>query len=424
MKAKLQQIIPWILYDFANAPFAAVILTFVFSTYYTKYIAVDEVTGTSLWASTLTISALIIGVFSPVFGAIADQSGRKKPWLFFFAFVVILITFGLTAVKPDASYQYKTLVMVLIATACYNFAQVFYNSLLLTVAPTHMIGRVSGIGWGAGYFGGLCCLVLTLFYFIPKEDNLNALAQGVKHSLLLVGSWYILFSLPIFLLLKEETKKTISIGAVRGGINQLINTIKSLKDQKTLVGFLIAFFFYSDAITTILNFGGIYAATVLNFSFYEVIIFAVVINLVAGLGATVLGLLDDKIGPSKLIFYSLCVCLLCSIMVLTFQNAKIFWIFGCLLGLFIGPIQSASRSMLSHIVPKENITEMFGLYALTGRLSTFIGPLIISLITYFFRSKTAGMFVVVLMFSIGLVLMIKFFHLKFKKSLWDFLKWW
>ena len=424
MKAKLQQIVPWILYDFANAPFAAVILTFVFSTFFTKYVAVDEVTGTSLWASTLTISALIIGVFSPVFGAIADQSGRKKPWLFFFASIVIFMTFGLTMVKPDVSFQTRTLLMVLIATSCYSFAQVFYNSLLLTVAPQHMIGRVSGIGWGAGYFGGLCCLILTLVYFIPKNDDVIALTQGVKGSLILVGIWFIVFSIPIFTLLKEDIGKPVSLNAVKDGINQLVNTIRSLKEQKTLVGFLLAYFFYSDAITTVLNFGGIYAATVLGFSFYEVMIFAVVINLVAGLGAVGLGLVDDKIGPSKLIFYSLCVCLLCSIMVLTFQNAMIFWIFGCLLGVFIGPIQSASRSMLSQIVPKENITEMFGLYALTGKLSTFIGPLIISLITHFFRSKTAGMFVVVLMFTIGLILMIKFFHLKFKKSLWDFLKWW
>jgi UMF1 family MFS transporter len=316
-------------------------------------------------------------------------------------------------------------VLIFLGSTFYQISQVFYNALLITVAPQPLIGRISGLGWGAAYLGGLVCLVITLFFLMPQQ-NLTPLAmtQGVSQSLLLVALWYTFFALPLVVLLKEGEKKRFSFRDVKQGINQLMTTLGCLKEQKTLVGFLIAYFFYSDAIATIMSFGGIFAATVLGFSLYEVILFAIVINCVAGVGAMIFGMIDDRIGPSRLILYSLCACLLASIMVLSFQTREIFWVFGCFLGIFIGPIQSASRSMFSQIVDQEQITEMFGLYALTGKLSTFIGPLCISLITHFFRARTAGMFVVVVMFAIGLILMSRFFHLKFKKSFWDLMKWW
>jgi UMF1 family MFS transporter len=225
-----------------------------------------------------------------------------------------------------------------------------------------------------------------------------------------------------FFTFQEKPGKKVSFEVVKSGLNQLKETIYSIKEYNTLLGFLTAFFFYSDGITTLLNFGGIFAATVLGFSFNEVMIFAVSINLIAGLGATVFGLIDDKIGPSKLIIYSLIVITLCCVFIITFQTPLMFWIFGLLLGVFIGPLQSASRSMLAQIVPKEKITEMFGLYALTGKLSTFIGPLIISVITHFFKSKSAGLYVVLVMLSLGLFLMLKYFNLSFKRKWWMFWK--
>ncbi len=422
MKAKLKQIVPWVLYDFANAPFAAIVLTFVFSTFFTKYIAAEELEGTTLWATTLALSGIIIGVVSPILGAIADQTGRKKPWILFFATTVIISCYALSYVEGGPQWQNYSIVIVLIANCCYTFAQVFYNSLLITVAPTHMIGRISGIGWGLGYFGGLCCLIITFVFFIPNEDHLLLLTNGVKNSLKLVAIWFLAFSLPLFILLDENQKRKISWKAVNSGLQQLYATFCSIKQFKTLLGFLAAYFFYSDGVATLLNFGGIFAATVLHFTFNEVLIFAISINLVAGIGAIIFGLVDDKIGPSKLINLSLVVILGCCVMILAIQKALIFWIFGLLLGVFIGPLQSASRSMLAQIVPKENVAEMFGLYALTGRFSTFIGPLFISILTFFFKSKTAGLFVVVLMLSLGFILILKFFDHPFRKRFLFFWK--
>ena len=415
MKPNIKQIAPWILYDFANTPFPTIVLTFVFSTFFTKFIAKDQLLGTSLWGAGLAISGIIIGIFSPILGAIADQSGRKKPWIFAFALTVILSSFALAFTPPELNSIYKILMIVMIGNCALNFAQVFYNSLLVQVAPTDMIGRISGIGWGCSYFGGLICLVITLVFLIPKNDDPQLLAWGVKQSLILVGLWFLVFSMPLFLFFQEKKGKNLNVDVVRSGIKQLIDTIKSIKEYKMLLGFLFAFFFYSDGITTLLNFGGIYAATVLGFSFNDVMIFAVSINVVAGIGAIIFGLIDDKIGPAKLIIFCIAIIALCCLMIISFEKALIFWIFGLILGIFIGPLQSASRSMLAQIVPKEKITEMFGIYALTGKLSTFIGPLIVSLITYFFKSNSVGMYVVLVMLTLGLILMLQYFDYKFKK---------
>lgn len=420
MKAKLKQIIPWVLYDFANAPFAVIILTFVFSTFFTQHIANDSLIGTSFWSAMLALSGIVIGMISPIVGAIADQTGRKKIWLLFFASIVVISTFALSFVETNHYWFFLSLSLVFLANCCYSFAQVFYNSLLLTVSPSSMIGRISGLGWGLGYFGGLICLILTLLFFIPQNENIELLKFGIQKTLLLVAFWFVIFSAPIFILLKEKNGDPLSKEKIFAGIKQLKETIYSIKNYQTLTGFLIAYFFYSDGIATLLNFGGIFAATILGFSFHQVICFAIAINLIAGLGAIFFGLLDDKIGPAKLIVYSLIILIVCCGLIIFFQKPIIFWIFGLILGLFIGPIQSASRSMLAQIVPQDKISEMFGIYALTGKLSTFIGPFFISLITYFLQSKIAGLYVVLLMLGLGLVFMMRYFHYHFKKIFFDF----
>jgi UMF1 family MFS transporter len=207
MKPNYKQIASWVLYDFANTPFPTIVLTFVFSTFFTKFIAKDQVVGTTLWSGALAISGIIIGLFSPIFGAIADQSGRKKPWIFTFASLVILSSFLLAYIPPDSSLVMPILAIVVIGTCCLSFAQVFYNSLLVQVAPQEMIGRISGIGWGCGYFGGLICLIITLGFLIPKDDNVQLLIIGVKGSLILVGVWFFLFALPIFYFSRKTGKE-------------------------------------------------------------------------------------------------------------------------------------------------------------------------------------------------------------------------
>ena len=230
--------------------------------------------------------------------------------------------------------------------------------------------------------------------------------SGVKKALWLVAVWFFIFSAPLFIFLKEKKGSSISWKFVLLGFSQLKETFFSLKEYKKLLGFLCAYFFYSDGITTLLNFGGIFAATVLGFSFFEVLLFAIIINLIAGIGALAFGFVDDKIGPIKLILIALTVVSSCCFFIIIFQTEISFWIFGMLLGIFIGPLQSASRSLLAKLSPQDKITEMFGLYAFTGKLSTFIGPFFISLLSHFFHSKTAGLYVVVMMLFIGLIQMV------------------
>jgi len=415
MKSQLKQIISWILYDFANAPFAAIVMTFVFSSYFSKYIAVDQITGMTLWGFALGLSGIIIGLGAPILGALADATGNKKVWIAFFAGLVIISTCSLYFVKPTVSWTYGALALVVVGNCSYSFAQVFYNSLLPTLSDQKYIGRISGLGWGFGYFGGLICLVITFLFFIPKEDSLPHLISGVQHSNLLVAGWFILFSLPLFIFLKEKDKGSFSYKKVKEGLTQLKKTIKEIKQYKTICGFLVANFFYSDGVLTVLNFGGIYAMTVLKFTFNEVMLFAVVINCIAGASAILFGLVDDRFGPSKLIIFSLIVLIICTTMIIIFKNPWIFWIFGLIVGVFIGPVQSASRSMMAHLVPKDKVAEMFGIYALSVKLSTFIGPLLVGILTKVFSSETAGFSVVLVMLFLGLILMLKFFDHRFQK---------
>ncbi len=420
-KGQLKQIISWIFYDFANAPYAAIILTFVFSAFFTQYIALDEVTGTMQWAFTLALTGILTGLGSPILGAVADKIGKKKPWLITFASLVMISVSVLSLFEINSFWRIFTLVIIAMATCCYFFAQVFYNALLLTVAPTSWIGTISGIGWGAGYFGGLCCLVIAWVFFIPKEKEWILIEQGVRSACLLVAGWYLVFSLPAFITIQEEEKKNFSLFSIKSALMQLKRVFKTAQNHPKLSAFLPAYFFYSDGMTTLLNFGGIYAATVLRFSLHDVLLFAVMINLIAGFGSMIFGLIDDRIGPSKLIVYALVVALMSSFIVLTFQNKQVFWIFGLLIGLVIGPLQSASRSLVAHLVPQEQAAELFGLYALIGRLSNFIGPTMITCMTFFFRSKTIGLFVVVVMFFLGLLLMFRFFLTQFKMRWWEVL---
>ncbi len=398
----------WCIYDWAAAAFSIIVTTFIFATYFTTEIAVDEIKGTYQWATAAAIAGVMIAILSPIFGAIADYSGRHKRWLFFFTMVCIVSTALLWYAKPDVSYVYYTLACVVISTLGLEIANVFYNSFLSHIAPRDYIGRISGWAWGLGYFGGIITLSIALFVFIKHPPSwLNAsTAEQIRICGPWVALWYAFFSLPLFIMVPDIPSSRLSMSqAIKRGFQELGKTIRSLPKQKNLLLYLAAHLVYIDGLNTLFAFGGIYAAGTFHMPLSEVILFGITINISAGIGAMLLAWVDDYLGSKPTILISIVFLIIFSIAVLLVKTTTMFWCLALVLTMFVGPVQAASRSLMVRITPEEKSTEMFGLYAFSGRITAFIGPWLLGIVTLYFQSQRAGMATVVLFFIVGGILM-------------------
>ncbi len=400
----------WAFYDWASSAFSAVIITFVFATYFSQGIAIDPVTGTAQWGWALTISAMIAAVLGPILGAVADATGRRKPWIFMFTWLCIIATGLLWFAEPGAEWVLYALTLVVIANLALELAGIFYNAMLADLTSEDHIGRLSGWSWSLGYVGGLGCLIIALFAFVQTETPLFDLdketAQHVRATGPLVALWLALFSLPLFLLTPDRPARGLSPGlAIRDGIEQLRNTVTHLRRYRHIAHFLLARMLYIDGLNTLFAFGGIYAAGTFGFELADVITFGILLNVTAGLGAFAFAWIDDKIGSKPVVLIALAGLFACGLASVLTEDATTFWIIGGLLGIFVGPTQAASRTLMAKLAPPEQQTEMFGLYALSGKVTAFLGPFILGTVTLWADSQRAGMATILLFFSAGFFLL-------------------
>jgi len=400
----------WALYDWANSAFAAVIVTFVFATYFSQGIAVDEVAGTVQWGHAMTVSALIAAFLGPTLGAIADAGGRRKPWVFVFTWLCVIATALLWFAAPSPDWVLYTLVLVVIANLGLDMAGVFYNAMLKDLVPPSRLGRLSGWAWGLGYFGGLSCLVIALFALVQTETPLFGLdkdqAEHVRATGPLVAIWLAFFSLPFFLLTPDRQSAGLSIfTAVRQGMQQLWQTVVHVKRHRTVGHFLLARMLYIDGLNTLFAFGGIYAAGTFGMELADVITFGILLNVTGGIGAFGFAWLDDRLGSKPVILVALIGLMACGLAAVMTTSVTVFWIIGGLLGLFVGPTQAASRTLMTRLAPREKQTEMFGLYALSGKVTAFLGPLVLATVTDWTDSQRAGMATILIFFVAGFALL-------------------
>jgi MFS transporter, UMF1 family len=403
-------LVSWCLYDWANSAFPTVIITFVFATYFTGSVALDKVIGTAYWGYTMSLSAMAVAIVAPIFGAIADNSGRCKPWLGFFTALCILASCVLWFVEPDPSFALMALVTAGLANFAFEMGMVFYNAMLPGLARQSHLGRVSGWGWGLGYFGGLFCLALTLVGLVQPETPWFGLekemAEHVRAAALLVAIWYAVFSVPLFLFTPDRTARNISfLNSMKKGLAELRAIFTQVRQNSNMLRFLIARMIYTDGVNTLFAFGGIYAAGSFGMELNEIIIFAIGINVTAGLGAAAFGWVDDWIGPKKVLMIALAGLTVLGTALLIVQTKTGFMTFGLPLGLFVGPAQAASRSMMAQLAPPELITEMFGLYAFSGKATAFLGPALLGAVSFAFDSQRAGMAIILVFFAIGMFLL-------------------
>ena len=387
------------LYDFANQPFTTIIVTFIYSAFFVKVIAADEQEGTFLWTNAIAITAVVVSLLSPVLGALADRGGYRK--FFLILSTLICALFSILLYFPTEGEVYYALTCFVIANIAFEMGSVFCNSYLPDLSNSKNIGRISGYAWGLGFVGGLLALFLSLFLFdINNPDEIRKIN-------ILVGVWFLLFSIPTFLFVNDKKREKFNRNHIHSSFHSLNDTFKSISSYRKIYRFLIARLFFNDGLITIFALGGVYAVGTLDFSFEEVMMLGIVLNLCAGAGSFLFGYIEDKIGANKVINISLLVLIIATLIAYhspdTTHPKEWFWVAGVLLGFMVGPNQSCSRSLMARLTPKDKQNEFFGFFALTGKATSFLGPLLFGIITKF-HSQQMALWVVVILLLIGLIL--------------------
>jgi len=359
----------WYLYDFGNSAYAAVVLLAVYAAYF-KQGVVGTAQGSALWGLSLTISMLVVAVFSPFLGALADYSGRKKTFLFVMTGIAVIFTALLFLVEKGDIFI--GMLFFIIAEIGYRGGQVFYNSLLVDVADEKEIGKVSGNGWAVGSVGGIICLliVLVLIQLNPGNDLV------VRMSLLITAVYFAIFTLPALFWIKEkhQPQKKDGKSYFRVALDRLVRTVRSVKDFKEFLKFMVALLIYNDGIIAALDFAAIIGAVLFGVTSTELIIFVIIVQITNVIGAWLYGIWGEKWGFKKALIHSLVIMLISVVGMMFAPNKLFFFIVGSIAGFAMAGVQSLSRTMVSVFAPKGRAAEFYGFFSLAGRTSSIIGP--------------------------------------------------
>lgn len=441
-RTRRKRVVAWAAWDWGSAAFNAVITTFVFTVWLTGDAFIDPgavaaadaegSTGgpaTDLYESViathsswlgwgLTAAGLLIALLAPVAGARADDNGRRRRWLGIHTGATVLISAAMFLVTPAPGSLTQNLLLGIfllsVGNIFFELASVNYNATLAQVSTPATVGRVSGLGWGAGYIGGIVLLLILFVGFIDPEvgwfgvtaeDGLN-----IRVAVLVSAIWFGLFSLPVLVAVPEvPPSATRARRSFLASYRQLFADIATLwRERRQTLQFLIASAVFRDGLAGVFTFGAVIAAGTFGFTTSGVIVFAIAANLVAGLASFAGGWLDDRVGPKAIIVTSLAGLVVSgvAIFVLSGGGQIVFWVFGLALCLFVGPAQSSSRTLLARLIPPGRESEIFGLYATTGRAASFLAPLGFSVMIGLGGTQRWGIIGILLVIALGLGLLL------------------
>ncbi len=393
----------WCLYDWANSAFTTLVVTFVYSAYFTSAFADDPGRGTALWSRGITASALVIAALAPMAGALADRGGRRR-YLIACSLLCVAATVALAFVRPSQPNAVViALTVFVVANVAFELGLVFYNAYLSRIAAPERIGRISGYGWALGYAGGLLALVVALVVFVLPETPLFGIPteEGfhLRATNLLVAGWFLLFAIPAFVFLRDDVVSGEGL-SIRCAFGDLAVTFRRLRQYRQIVRFLLARLLYNDGLLTIFAFGGIYAVGTFGFDFTELITFGIVINVGAGLGALAFGFIDDRIGGRATIAWSVAALAAATLIGALAPSREWFWVSAILVGVFAGPNQSASRALMARFIPARHESEFFGFFAFSGKVTSFLGPALLGVLSDLY-SQRVGVASLLLFFLLG-----------------------
>jgi UMF1 family MFS transporter len=410
-----RQVLAWSLWDWGSAAWNAVITSFVFGPYVVRGVVGDAEPGglsANTWLGISSAAAgLLIALIAPVTGQRADAGGRRRRSLAIWTALVVATMIALFTVRDEPAYLWTALVLLAAGAVFAEFAGVSYNAMLPQVSTPETVGRVSGFGWSMGYFGGIVLLLICYVGFIaPDVGWLGVTSEGglnIRTVAVFSAAWFAVFALPVLFAVPEKppgpARRRVAFFA---SYRLLVADVKNLfARDRNAVYFLIASALYRDGLAAVFAFGAILAVSVYGLAQDDVLIFGIVANVTAALGALVLGRIEDRVGPKRIIMISLIGLISTSVILLFASGVTMFWIFGLLLTLWVGPAQASSRSFLAQVAPEGREGEMFGLYATTGRAASFLAPGLFALFSGLFSDRV-GIVGIALVLGMGTVAMI------------------
>jgi UMF1 family MFS transporter len=423
-----RQVASWALWDWATQPFNSVIVTFVFTALYlttdaflpADVAALDAgdprreqalaglTSGLGAW---ITVAGVLIALLAPVLGQRADVAGRRKAWLGGSTVALVVCMLALFLVRADPAYFVLGAVLIALGSVASEIAGVNYNAMLVQVATRATVGRVSGLGWGLGYVGGIVALVIVVvanfagWWGMPTEDGLPFRVIGVGCAV-----WAALFAWPLFRYVPEAPAAAHRprVGLLRGYAQLARDVVELFRTSRPTFWFLLASAVFRDGLAGVFTFGAVIASVSFGFGSTEVIVFGIAANLVAGVSTIAVGRLDDRFGPRAVIVASLAGLVVAGLAVVGLHGLGkgVFWAGGLLLCCFVGPAQAASRSFLARVTPAGRESEIFGLYATTGRAASFLAPGLWTLLIALSGATIWGTLGVVAVILAGLLLML------------------
>ncbi|MFT6025420.1 MAG: UMF1 family MFS transporter [Ascidiaceihabitans sp.] len=433
----------WYFFDWASQPYHTVLNTFIFGPFFAVIAAtyflnlgltedVADAKAQSLWAWSTALFGLIIAFSAPIFGAMADSTGRRMPWIVGFSIMYIVGSGLLWFTDPAAGNLYWMLAAFGMGFIGAEYALIFINAQLPALGTKEEIGKISGSGFAFGYLGGVISLAIVLVFIVEQNTGKTiagldplfgfdaSAREGTRATGPFTALWFAVFMIPYFMWVREvkTTRKRASAGQALGTV---VDTIKRLKSRPSLGIYLVSSMLYRDGLNGLYTFGGVYAALVLNWQVSQIGVFGVIAAIGAAIFSYFGGILDRRFGPKPVIICAIVMLMIVSFVIINLSPTtffgvslaqgtglpdNVFLVCGVFIGGMGGIVQSASRSLMVRHCDPESSTEYFGLYGLSGRATAFLAPLLIGITTQITGSARIGISPILVLFAIGLIMLI------------------